>query len=95
VNPMAQSTDVPITQDRDVERCLQSKAVETVQSGSRRTTRPDVATDVEHQGSQFGARVGGSAGEAERVRADLEEGTARDSAPKLCVGDSNAVRLLP
>ena len=44
---------------------------------------------------EFGDCVVWSAGQPIRVDADLEEGTARDSVPKLCIGYTNAVRLQP
>ena len=95
VNAVSDPLDIAATQDRDVERRLEAEAVESVEGRSSRTARPHFAADVEHQGEELGVRIGGSAGESEGVRADLEEGTARDSAPKLCVGDSDAVRLPP
>ncbi len=95
VDAVPDPLDIAATQDRDVERWPQAEAVEPVEGRSSRTARPHLATDVEHQREQLGAVIGGSTGESERVRADLEEGTARDPAPKLCVGHANAVRLPP
>ena len=93
VHPMADSLHIAAAHDRDVERRLEPVAVEAVQCGRRGTARPDLAADVEHQSAKFRRRTGRSTGESERVGADLDEGTARDPAPKLCVGDPDAVRL--
>jgi hypothetical protein len=93
VDAVTEPADVAIAKDRDVERWLQAEAVEAVERCGGRTARPHLATDVDDQREEFGARVRRSAGQSERIRADLEEGTARDSAPKLCVGHANAVRL--
>jgi len=80
--------------DGDVERRLEPVPVEAVERSGRGTARHHVAAEVEHQRTQIGERAWWSAGEPKRVGADFQEGTARDSAPKLCVGQPNAVRLL-
>ena len=95
VDPMTDPLHVAPAWDRHVERWTEAVAVEAVERGRGGPARPDVATDVEHQCSEVRERRGRRTGESERVRADLEEGTARDSAPKLCVGHANAVRLPP
>jgi len=92
---MTDSLNVSTTQDRDVERRPEPIAVEPMGGRRRRSARPHVATDDERQGVEFGECPGRSARQPVGVDADLEEGTARDSAPKLCVGHANAVRLPP
>jgi hypothetical protein len=90
---MADAPHVAATRNGEVERCPQPVAVEAVQRGSGAAARQDVAADIDQHGSELGDRVGRCSRKSERVRADLDEGAARDPAPKLCVGDANAVRL--
>ncbi len=92
---MSDSLDVASAGDRDIKRRSKAVAVEPVEGGRGRAARPHLATDVEHQRMEFGDGTGRSTGQPIGVDTDLEEGTARDSVPKLCVGHANAVRLPP
>ena len=95
MDPVPDTPHVAIPCDGHVEGNLEAVAVEAVECGRCWTTRQHVTADVEHQRTKLRKRVGRSTREPERIDAHLEEGTARDSAPKLCIGDTNAVRLLP